>query len=316
MTSRNYAAIDLGSNSCRLLICDDNGKTLFTEHYSTRLAEGMKEDNCLTKQAIMRGEDAFYKIKQHLREYNVTGHNLRAIATAACRQAKNGAEFINKIKDLSGIELEIIAGEEEARLNLEGAIEHVRGMSKYVLLWDVGGGSTEVSLATNNDKPKIIKTISIPYGARNAAEQFDLHEYDEVKAAKLAEEIDGYLQKFLAEVEMPDLKDISFVATSSTALRLTAMIEGKDKYDREAEDGQVITAKQVFNILQKLYKCSVADLEKNPNVGESRAPIFVAACVIFAQIIRLLKVDNMTVSLKSAKDAIIANLIERDKKHG
>lgn len=316
MTSRNYAAIDLGSNSCRLLICDDQGKTLFTEHYSTRLAEGMEENNCLTEQAIMRGEDAFYKIKKHLKEYNVSECDLRAIATAACRMAKNGQEFIDKIKDISGIVLEIIDGEEEARLNLEGAAEHVKGKSKYVLIWDVGGGSTEVSLATNNDKPKIIKTISIPYGARNAAEQFDLHEYDEVKAAKLAEEIDGYLQKFLADVKMPDLKDISFIATSSTALRLTAIIEGKEKYEREKEDGRVITAKQIFAVLPKLYKCSVEELGKNPNVGESRAPIFAAACVIFARVVERLSADNITVSLKSAKDAVVANLIERDKKHG
>lgn len=316
MTDKNYAAIDLGSNSCRLLICNQKGEQLFADNFSTRLAEGMGNSGCLTAQAIARGEEAFVKIRELLDKYNVQDGNLRAITTAACRMAENGQEFIEDINKISHIKLEIIDGKEEAELNLQGASEHVKGKTPYLVIWDIGGGSTEITLAYNNEKPQIIKTISIPYGARNGAETFEMSVYDVKKADKLCKEVDGYLDEFLSNIKMPEAKDISFVATSSTALRTVAMIEGKTTYNREAEDGHIITKKALDDLVGKLYRQTVVEMAHNPCIGETRAPIFIAAVVIFMRIVARLDADNITASLKSAKDAIITNLIERDKKHG
>ena len=313
MISNTYAAVDLGSNACRLLICNEEGCTLLMENYSTRLAEGMYVTGCITEQAFGRGREAFVKIKNNLEKFGVEKQNLRAVATAACRMAKNGNDFINEMEKVSGIRLEIIDGREEAELNLQGAAVHVRGKSKYLLIWDVGGGSSEVTLAKNKDIPQIIKTISIPYGARNGAEEFDLHEYDATKAKKLQDKINEYMDAFL-DIEMP--KDICFVATSSTALRLEAIIEGRTNYVREDEDGHIITRSAMNSTINDLFDKSVAEMAKHPCIGETRAPIFLAAVVIFAQIAQRLNADNITASLKSAKDAIVANLIERDKKNG
>ncbi len=317
MTNRNYAAIDLGSNSCRLLICNECGKTLWAENYSTRLAEGMRQaKGCITPEAIARAKDAFVKIKKSLDDFGVEEKNLRAITTAACRIAKNGRDFIDEIKKVSGIRLEIIDSQEEAELNLQGASEHVRGKTPYLIIWDIGGGSTEVTLAYNKAKPELIKTVSIPYGARNGAEEFGLQEYDAVKAQNLQAKVDEYLDNFFDGLVMPKADDISFVATSSTALRLVAMIEKKTKYVREDEDGHIITQKAMNSVINELCGKSVAEMANNPCIGETRAPIFMAAVEIFERIAQKLDADNITASLKSAKDAIIANLIERDKKHG
>lgn len=317
MTNRNYAAIDLGSNSCRLLICNEYGKTLAAENYSTRLAEGMRQaQGYITPEAVARAKDAFVKIKKILTDLAVDKENLCAITTAACRMAKNGKDFIDEIEKCSGIRLKIIDGNEEAQLNMQGASEHVKGKTPYLVIWDIGGGSTEVTLAYNKAKPELIKTVSIPYGARNGAEEFDLQEYDEKKVWALWQKIDEYMDDFLADMTMPNAEDISFVATSSTALRLAAMVERKTKYVREDEDGHIITQKAMKEIIGELRGKSVAEMAGNPCIGETRAPIFLAAVEIFERITQRLNADNITASLKSAKDAIVAELIERDKNNG
>ena len=162
MISRNYAGIDMGSNSCKLLICDEKGNALCLKNYPTRLAEGMYKENKIMPEAFERGLQCFFECRQLLDKYGVEPHNLRAVATAACRMALNGGDFVKKIYDESHIRLEIIDGLEEALLNLKGAAEHVKGKSKYVVVYDLGGGSTEVTLATNTAVPDIICSISIP----------------------------------------------------------------------------------------------------------------------------------------------------------
>lgn len=314
--SCNYAAIDLGSNSCRLLVCDAKGNHLFADNYGTKLAEGMGKDKLIRPMAFVRAEVTFAEIRKKLDEYQVDERNLRAVATAACRMAKNGEQLIKRIAEVSRINLEVIDGREEAELNLQGASEHVKGKSKYLIVWDLGGASTEVTLAENREIPKILRTISIPYGARNGAEDFALREYDKNKAQQLSAKIDEYLDEFMQDLTMPDRKDICFVATSSTPLRLVSMLAGKGKYSREEADGKIIKTSAMENLLTRLYKQSVEEMAQNPCIGESRAPIFVAACVIFARIVQRLQANDIMASLKSAKDAIITNLIERDKTNG
>ena len=316
MINKSYAAIDLGSNSCRLLICDDNGCQLYAQNYSTRLAEGLQDKGRLTVQAFARGREAFAVIRQKLDEYKVDSQRMRAVTTAACRMAENGAEFISEIEKCSGIKLEIIDAKEEAELNLQGAAAHIKGKTKYVLVWDIGGGSTEVTLAYNMERPQIIKTISIPYGARNASEKFGLCEYDENKAEELRKCVKGYMNEFLSSLDLPKTEEISFVATSSTALRMAALLEKKEKYVREDEDGHIIEKARVSDMVDSLYKTTVEEMAKNDCIGELRAPIFIAAVVIFVEIMQKLQADKIVASLKSAKDAIVAELIERDKNNG
>ncbi|MBQ8677619.1 MAG: hypothetical protein IJ529_04045 [Alphaproteobacteria bacterium] len=314
----NYAAIDLGSNSCRLLICNQKGERLLEENYATRLAQGMGKERRISAEAFGRAKEAFAEIRRHLDEWQVREENMRAITTAACRMACNSEEFIKQIKQLSGIRLEIIDGRSEAELNLQGAAWHAKGKGEYVVVWDLGGGSTEVTLATNGNKPSILRTISIPYGARNGAEDFALADYDKSKANKLEKVVDGYLDEFLLEGKLPtgNSGKVCFVATSSTPLRLVSMLEGKQEYNRREADGHIIKRAKLRELLDEIYRKKTDELAKEPCVGESRAPIFAAACVIFARIAERLGAEEIIASLKSAKDAIIVNLMERDKNNG
>ena len=137
MKQPTLAAIDLGTNSCRLLIADRSGRTLYKNAISTRLGEGMSAGNRFTDEAVMRGIECFCTFKMTMDEYGTEKY--RAIATAACRTAENGAEFAKKIKQQSGIDLEIIDGYEEAVLNLKGALLNVRDeKAGYVVVYDLG----------------------------------------------------------------------------------------------------------------------------------------------------------------------------------
>ena len=195
-----YAAIDLGTNSCRLVIADAGGAYLCSENVKTALGEGLYKEMKFTPEAVKRGVDCLCDFSRVISRYSPC--RLRAVATAGCRIAANAADFLALVKEKSGIELEVIDGAEEARLNLKGAISHARGKAPYVLLYDLGGGSTEITLAENDDRQRIIYTISIPWGARNASEAFALNDYDEQSASVLRREIERYVNGFIEHSEL------------------------------------------------------------------------------------------------------------------
>lgn len=305
----NLAAIDLGTNSCRLLITDMEGKSLYKHAISTRLGEGMKQNgNSFTDEAVARGVDCFCSFKMKMDEFNVQKY--RAIATAACRMAGNGEEFVAKVKQHSGIEVDVIGGYEEALLNLKGALLNTKdSKAQYVVVYDLGGGSTEITLATRSISPKILHTVSIPWGARNSSEVFGIEEFDPIKNNKLAYEISKYTKDFFEKAEMKKYVDKTcFVATSSTPLRLTHLAKGWTSYDRCRPDGMVVPVGEFDEAIEKVHKMSCKEMAESPLVGENRAQIYNTACVIFSQIYKDLEAKEIVVSLKSAVDGIIMEL--------
>lgn len=312
MTNKHVAAIDLGTNSCRLLIADMQGRYVLKETVNTKLGEGLYPEMLLTDAAMERGIKCFYEYKKIMDKYDVV--NYRAIATAACRMAKNAQEFIRRVYGESLIKIEIIDGKEEARLNLIGALSHVCGKTDYVLLYDLGGGSTEITLATNTQNPQILEIISIPWGARNSSEVFNLSEYNPENAEKLRLEINDSVQKFREAAALDKLDgSVCCVATSSTPLRLVAMNEDFGVYDREKADGHVLTVADTDKVIEKICKMSCGEMLRNPYVGDKRAKIFIAACIIFKTIYDGLGINEFAASLKSAKDGIIEELVKEEE---
>ena len=306
-TEQYFAAIDLGTNSCRLVIADTKGEYLCKKNVKTALGEGMYKEMKITPEAFQRGVNCLNDFSKEIKHYSPC--RLRAVATAGCRMAKNAAEFLAKVKEKSHIDLEVIDAHEEARLNLKGASVHVMGQKPYVLLYDLGGGSTEITLAENNDAQRILYTISIPWGARNASEAFALNNYDAKQADKLRAEVKKYVTDFMTQADWAQYKDqCSAVATSSSPLRLAAMIEKPGEYKREAMDGKRLITSEVDKVIAEIFTTTEAERAASPYIGAKRAPIFVAACVIFQQIYQDLGLTELTASLKSAKDGIIEEL--------
>lgn len=308
MQKNNIAAIDLGTNSCRLLITSQKGEILYRDAISTRMGEGMSKNNAFTAEAIKRGLDCFAEYKTAMQKYDVGKY--WAVATAACRMAKNGSEFIQKVKAHTDIKIDIISPAEEARLNLNGAILNtIDRPYKYVVVYDIGGGSTEITLATNERQAKILHTISIPLGARNSSEKFGLTDYIKNNADNLRNEVHRYTQDFIKQSQLEKYRDsLCFLATSSTALRLAHLCLGWKEYNREKADNIVIDINLFDNIIEQLYQTTNPQRAENPCIGENRAPIIIPACVIFSQIYRDLGAKNIITSLKAAVEGMIMEL--------
>ncbi len=311
MGKKNLAAIDLGTNSCRLRITDNKGNLLYMTSENTKLGEGMQRNGAFTEDAIKRGVDCFVAYSEVMKSYGV--EHYRAIATAACRTAVNGAEFVSLVKEKSGINIDVIGAREEAILNLRGASINVPKSAKYILVYDLGGGSTEITLARNDAELTVLHTVSIPWGARNATEKFALTEYEAEKADCLRAEIAGYVNEFCRISQFDKYRDdCCCVATSSTPLRLLTLLEGDDiVYDKYKADGKSAATKDIDTLIDRIYTMKVADMAKNNSIGINRAPIFTAACVIFRTIYQGLEIKELTASLKGALDAIIQDLEQK-----
>jgi exopolyphosphatase/guanosine-5'-triphosphate,3'-diphosphate pyrophosphatase len=307
MQGENLAAIDLGTNSCRLRITDKSGNIIYREAVTTKLGEGLAENMCFTPEAIERGVRCLSRFAEHMTDYEV-GH-YRAVTTASCRMASNGTDFVQKVEETCGLKLEIISPLEEATLTLKGAILNADKNKPYVLVYDLGGGSTEITLATNTAKPEILHTISIPWGARNSSEVFNLAEYNADNALKLATEIKKWTIQFMQNSDFAKYRDnCCCLATSSTPLRLISMVKNTGVYSKEYADGVKASIPEIEKQIQKVFAMDLTEMTQNPYIGESRYNIFTAACVIFSTIYQTLQIKELTASLKGAQEAIIEEL--------
>ena len=307
MQGENLAAIDLGTNSCRIRITDKSGNVIYREAVTTKLGEGLAENMRFTPEAVERGLKCLTHFAELMKDYEV-GH-YRAVATASCRMAQNGDAFVQMVEEMSGIKLEVISAAEEASLTLKGAVLNADKSKPYVLVYDLGGGSTEITFATNQAEPQILYTISVPWGARNSSEVFDLLEYNADNAVKLANEVKKYTRQFLQNSDyLAHQNECCCLATSSTPLRLLNMVENTGVYSKEYADGLAAPIEKIDEQVQKVFKMSLIDLMQNPYIGESRSSIFVAACVIFKTIYDELQIKTLTASLKGAQEALIEEL--------
>ena len=306
MKKENLASIDLGSNSCRLRITDSEGNILYKDFKPTKLGEGLFETGNLSKDSIERGLKAFKEFASMMAKYDVKTY--RAVATEACRRAKNASPFLNTVHEQTGISVEVISALEEARLNLKGSISNAKG-AKYVVVYDLGGASTEITLAKNTPMLDILYTISIPLGARYASEAYCLKEYNLQNALRLENDVQKYVLDFINSSECEKYrKESVLVATSSTPLRLCSMVKNDGFYTREKNDGAIVQCVEFDKVIEKVLSMSLEERAASPYIGENRAPVFVAAAIIFKTIYQTLGFDEMTVSFKGALDAMIEEL--------
>ncbi|MBO5440970.1 MAG: hypothetical protein J6A09_00180 [Alphaproteobacteria bacterium] len=307
MNTMNVAALDLGTNSNRLLIVDKNGNPLYRDVRHVALGDGLNVCGHFSEIAMERAICSFMDFSEMMQAYEVTAY--RAIATAACRMSSNTVSFLREVERTSGVKVEVISEYEEARLTLKGAQLNAPKDKKYLFVYDLGGGSTEVTLALNKEHPEIIETVSIPWGARNATEAFSLQNYNEDGAKKLENEVLKYMTAFMAKIKGVDyVGKTALIATSSTPLRLAAWIKNLSKYDKFAADGAKVKIASLENLINKILLLDFEGRAKSVYIGRNRAEIFVAALIIFRTIYRELAVPRLIASLKGAQEAIVSEL--------
>lgn len=321
-TRRSYAAIDLGTNNCRLLIAKPEGDGfVVVDAFSrvVRLGEGLSQTGRLSDKAMDRAVAALSVCADKLRRRHVT--LARSVATEACRQATNGAAFIERVKRETGIVLDIITAKEEARLAVLGCHLLLEPGEGPALIFDIGGGSTELVLVSNrNAEPEILDWKSVPWGvvSLTESEKFDVDD----PAARLeaygnmrARVMDSFCD-FANRLPQASNDDIRLLGTSGTVTTLASLHLQLPCYSRSAIDGLIVPAQAMRDISQQLATISPDERRDLPCIGRERADLVVAGCAILECIMDIWPAKRLGIADRGIREGILRALMEPELEIG
>ncbi|MEZ5655296.1 MAG: Ppx/GppA phosphatase family protein [Sphingobium sp.] len=315
--SRNsYAAIDLGTNNCRLLIAKPSADGFVViDAFSriVRLGEGLAASGALSQAAMDRAVAALAVCADKLRQRQVT--LARSVATEACRRASNGAEFIARVKDETGIALDIISAREEARLAVLGCHALLEPGDGPALIFDIGGGSTELVLVDSSGAaPKIIDWLSIPWGVVSLTETEPQAENrpDERGAAygRMRARVAESVAAFAARLPMRS-DDLRLLGTSGTVTTLASVHLDLPKYDRQLIDGLIVPTQSMRDISGRLSRLSLEERRALPSIGAERADLVVAGCAILESILDIWPAQRLGIADRGIREGILRCLMDQ-----
>lgn len=309
------AALDLGTNNCRLLVAvAEEGQLRIVDSFSriVRLGEGLAATGRLSSAAMERTISALRVCRQLIdRHAPVT---VRCVTTEACRRAGNGPEFLRRVRRTLGLDLEVLDQEEEARLAMLGCMPLVEPDARQILMLDIGGGSTELMWIdrdrANGTAPPGI-AISVPLGVVTLSESFGSEPSPAVYAA-MVEHIsarltdDGSTASAVA-VSLPAA--MQMLGTSGTVTTLAAVHLGLRRYDRARVDGVVLPFAAVQAVGAELRAMDNAGRAANACIGRGRADLVVAGCAILDAVHRLWPVDRLRVADRGIREGILSELM-------
>jgi exopolyphosphatase / guanosine-5'-triphosphate,3'-diphosphate pyrophosphatase len=317
---QSYAAIDLGTNNCRLLIARPSGENFaVVDAFSrvVRLGEGLAQTGRLSQQAMDRALGALHVCADKLRRRNV--HLARSVATEACRQAVNGDAFIERVKQETGIALDVITAREEARLAVLGCHILLEPGNGPAMIFDIGGGSTELVLIESTDTvPRILDWQSVPWGVVSLTETFGPEEGDraarELRYAAMRDKVAQSFAAFAERVSRTNgasakVDTLRLLGTSGTVTTLASLHLDLPQYDRRAVDGLIVPADSMRAISTQLSSMSLAERQQLPCIGRERADLVVAGCAILEAILNLWPADRLGVADRGIREGILRSLI-------
>ncbi len=323
-----YAAVDLGTNNCRLLIAarrGDSFSVLDSHSQIARLGEGLEATGRLSDASIERAMDALGKISKKLKAKRV-GH-VRCIATEACRRAENGAAFIQRVRDETGLTFKIIGPEEEARLALIGCHNLIEPDTDRVLVIDIGGGSTELSYVDARPahegglkgllrKPPILGWRSLPVGVVTLTEAFS-HLPEEEAYPQMLAHVMGLIERWK---HTPDIRKAfeegraHVIGTSGTVTCLTGVSLGLQKYRRDKVDGAWITHDAMMATVNNLREVGQDQIHTFPTIGTDRAGLMLAGCAIVEATWSLAPGGRMRVADRGLREGLLLSMMQGPKK--
>jgi exopolyphosphatase/guanosine-5'-triphosphate,3'-diphosphate pyrophosphatase len=309
------AALDLGTNNCRLLVAEPgDGGFEVVDSFSriTRLGEGLALTGRLGEAAIDRTLTALTVCRRVINRNHVA--ELRCVATEACRRAANGAAFIDRVEREVGIELEIVSQDEEARLALLGCLPLVDAAAEQLLMVDIGGGSTEIVWFDRFSGAGEGIAVSLPVGVVTLAESFatELHRghyggmLDAVREVIRSSPLGAFVPRSL---EAPALQ---MLGTSGTVTTLAAVHLGLRRYDRRRVDGIVLSYQAIAEVAERLKRLDNRGRAAHPCIGHGRADLVVAGCAILEAIHESWPVGRMRVADRGVREGILNGLMGLD----
>ena len=319
-----YAAIDLGTNNCRLLIArpaDENFVVIDAFSRVVRLGEGLAHTGKLGQDAMDRTLGALHVCADKLKRRNV--HLARSVATEACRRAANGAEFIERVRQETGIVLDIITAQEEARLAVLGCHILLEQGDGPAMIFDIGGGSTELVLVENADGaiPHIRDWQSVPWGVVSLTETCGNEGHDPdgdpaaraARYARMRELVRDSFANFATRIGprrgAGPAHGLRLLGTSGTVTTLASLHLELPQYDRSAVDGLIVPAASMRGISERLSTMSPAERRALPCIGNERSDLVVAGCAILETILDLWPADRLGVADRGIREGILRGLM-------
>jgi len=314
---RTYGAIDLGTNNCRLLIArpNDGGFTVIDAFSRiVRLGEGLAQSGTLSTTAMDRAVAALGICADKLRRRNVSLS--RSVATEACRRASNGQLFADRVRDETGIVLDIIPPQEEARLAVLGCHKLLEPGDGPALIFDIGGGSTEVVLVEPAEGvPRIHSWWSAPWGVVSLTESEGreaLEGPERLAAYKRMRERARHAFARFAQMLPEKREGIRLLGTSGTVTTLASVHLALPAYDRRAVDGLHVPIEAMQKISGMIAELDYDGRSSLPCIGGERADLVVAGCAILEAIIEIWPAKNLGVADRGIREGILRSLMARD----
>ena len=315
-----FAALDLGTNNCRLLVAVPGrpGQFRVIDAFSriVRLGEGLAANGRLSEVAMDRAVEALKVCGDKLRNRSI--EKARLVATEACRSAANGEEFLTRVKTETGLTLEIIDRRTEARLAVSGCGSLVERDTEGVVLFDIGGGSSEIALidVRGQRSPRLASHIvawtSLPVGVVSLAEKFGGREVTRETFGAMIGHVKSLLDAFADRSRLDHLMNggrFHLLGTSGTVTTLAGVHLDLERYDRRRVDGLWMDGESVDRMVEKLLGWDFDQRVNNACIGADRADLVLAGCAILEAIRGIWPSDRLRVADRGLREGILSELM-------
>jgi exopolyphosphatase/guanosine-5'-triphosphate,3'-diphosphate pyrophosphatase len=314
-----YAALDLGTNNCRLLVArptPDGFRVVDAFSRIIRLGEGVAASGRISEAAIMRAVEALLVCRQKMRARGVG--RARLIATAACRAAENGEEFRSRVAKEAGLDLEIIDSATEARLAATGCTELFDPAANGIILFDIGGGSSELVRLNRSHpgrsgppSPDIVGWASLPVGVVTLAERYGGKIISREIYQAMVEEVAILVDRFAVE-HGSDLGAFHMLGTSGTVTTIAGVFLRLARYDRRRVDGCWLSDDEISRVVAELMAMSFEERAANPCIGAERADLVLAGCAILDAIRRAFPCPRLRVADRGLREGMLVEMMRAD----
>jgi exopolyphosphatase / guanosine-5'-triphosphate,3'-diphosphate pyrophosphatase len=314
-----YAALDLGTNNCRLLIARPTANGFrVVDAFSriVRLGEGLAASRRISDAAVARAVDALLVCRDKMQARHVG--RARLIATEVCRAAENGQAFCARVAEQAGLELEIVDSATEARLAATGCTELFDPAASGVILFDIGGGSSELvrlgrpgAGRRGPPAPDIVGWASLPVGVVTLAERYGGTVVSPEIYDAMIEEVALLVQKF-KEAHRCDLDGFHMLGTSGTVTTIAGVYLKLKRYDRRRVDGCWLSDDQISGVVAELMAMSFDQRAANPCIGTERADLVLAGCAILDAIRRAFPCPRLRVADRGLREGMLVEMMRED----
>nr|WP_131859367.1 Ppx/GppA phosphatase family protein [Bosea sp. BK604] len=315
-----YAALDLGTNNCRLLIArpaQHGFRVVDAFSRIVRLGEGLSASGRLADTAMDRAVEALKICKGKMTHRGVT--RARLVTTEACRAATNGLDFVRRVAEEADLKLEIVDQRTEASLAVTGCAALADPAAEGVIVFDIGGGSTEIVWMGGRSQARdpagrIREWASLPIGVVSVAERYGGVDVGRELFERMVEDCGETLKPFAKRASAANAAaGFHLLGTSGTVTTVAGIHLGLPRYDRRMVDGLWMEEREILTVIDRLVEMDYAARSANACIGRERADLVLAGCAIFEAIRRAFPSRKVRIADRGLREGILLRMMHEDR---